>query len=151
MRSRRIFTSLNSSKHVPIAKTRSHRFWSEYNLSKHVPVAKYWFVSFLIAWTISVIVWCYVLVFIRGSQVSKRAENDQEIAFYVMKKKSLWKPRSHRFWHDYNSSKHVPVAFATFFATGTCFDELKMQEILENCLWKHVLIAKTAQKSPQIV
>ena len=125
MRSRRIFTSLNSSKHVPIAKTRSHRFWSEYNLSKHVPVAKYWFVSFLIAWIISVIVWCYVLVFIRGSQVSKRAENDQEIAFYVMKKKSLWKPRSHRFWHDYNSSKHVPVAFATF---------LRRERVLTN--WK---------------
>ena len=63
---------------------------------------------------ISVIVWCYVLVFIRGSQVSKRAEIDQEIAFYVMKQKSLLKPRSHRFWHDCNMSKHVPVAFATF-------------------------------------
>ena len=115
MRSRRIFIGFKFIKRVPIAKTHSHRFWSEYNLSKHVPVAKYWFVSFLIAWIISVIVWCYVLVFIRGSQVSKRAENDQEIAFYVMKKKSLWKPRSHRFWHDYNLSKPVSVAFATFW------------------------------------
>ena len=39
MRSRCIYTSLISSKHVPIAKTRSHRFWWEWNLSKHVPVA----------------------------------------------------------------------------------------------------------------
>ena len=38
--------------------------------------------------------------------------------------------------------------FCHFFATGTCFDELKMQEILKNCLWKHVLIAKNAQKRP---
>ena len=103
MRSRRIFINFKVIKHVPIAKTRSHRFWSEYNLSKHVPVAKYWFVSFLIAWIISVIVWCYVLVFIRGSQVSKRAEIYQEIAFYLMKQKSLLKPRSHHFWHDYIS------------------------------------------------
>ena len=34
-----------------------------------------------------------------------------------MKQKSLLKPRSHRFLHDCNLSKHVPVAFATFFAT----------------------------------
>ena len=54
-----------------------------------------------------------MLVFIRGPQVSKRAEIDQEIAFYLMKQKSLLKPRSHRFWHDYNLSKHVSVAFAT--------------------------------------
>ena len=127
MCSHRIFISFKFIKRVPIAKTHSHRFWSEYNLSKHVPVAKYWFVSFLIAWIISVIVWCYVLVFIRGSQVSKRAENDQEIAFYVMKKKSLWKPRSHRFWHDYNSSKHVPVAFATF---------LPLERVLSNWNWR---------------
>ena len=38
----------------------------------------------------------------------------QEIAFYVMKHKPLLKPRSHRFWHDYNLSKNVSVAFATF-------------------------------------
>ena len=55
-----------------------------------------------------------MLVFIRGSQVLKRAEIDREIAFYLMKQKSLLKPRSHRFWHDCNLSKHVPVAFATF-------------------------------------
>ena len=85
MRSRRIFTSFNLSKHVPIAKARAHRFWWEWNLSKHVPVAKYWFVSLLIAWMISVITWCHVLEFLRGSQVSKREEIDQEIAFYVMK------------------------------------------------------------------
>ena len=55
-----------------------------------------------------------MLVFIVGSEVTKRAEIDQEIAFFVMKQKSLLKPRSHRLWHDYNLSNHVPVAFATF-------------------------------------
>ena len=75
-----------------------------------------------------------MLAFLRGPQVSKISEIDQEIAFYVMKHKPLLKPRSHRFWHDYNLSKHVPVAFATFFAMGTCFDEVKMQEMLEKGL-----------------
>ena len=55
-----------------------------------------------------------MLVFIGGPLIPKRAEIDQEIAFYIMKQKSLLKPRSHRFWHDYNLSKHVSVAFATF-------------------------------------
>ena len=149
MRPRRIFTSLNSSKHFPIAKTRSYRFWSEYNLSKHVPVAKYWFVSFLIAWIISVIVWCYVLVFIRGSQVSKRAENDQEIAFYVMKQKSLLKPHSHRFWQDYNLSKHVPVASACFFLRWErVLTNWKWRKHCKKSLWKHGFIAKIAHKGP---
>ena len=114
MRSHCIFISLNLSKHVPIAKTRSHRFLSKNNLSKHVPVAKYWFVSLLTALIISVIVMRYVLVFLGGLQVPKKAEIDQEIAFLVMEHKPLLKPRSHRFWHDYNLSKHVPVKFATF-------------------------------------
>ena len=57
---------------------------------------------------------CYVLVFLGGPQVPKRAEIDQEIAFHAMKQKLLLKPPSHRFWHDYNLSKHIPVAFATF-------------------------------------
>ena len=51
-----------------------------------------------------------MLVFLGGPQVLKRAEN----GFVGMKQTSLLKPRSHRFWHDYNLSKHVPVAFATF-------------------------------------
>ena len=123
MRSRRIFISFKFIKHVPIAKTRSNRFWSECNLSKHVPIAKYWL--FLIAWIISVIVWCYGLVFIRGSKISKRAEIDQEIAFYLMKHKPLLKQRSHCFCHNYNLSKHVPVAFATF---------LRRERVLTN--WK---------------
>ena len=55
-----------------------------------------------------------MLAFLRGPQVSKISEIDQEIAFYVMKHKRMLKPRSHRFWHDYSLSKHVPVAFATF-------------------------------------
>ena len=97
------------SKHVPIA------FRSKNNLSKHVPVAKYWFVSLLTALIISVNVMQYVLVFLGGLQVPKKAEIDQEIAFLVMEHKPLLKPRSHRFWHDYNLSKHVSVAFATFW------------------------------------
>ena len=44
-----------------------------------------------------------------------------------MKQKPLLKPPSHRFWLDYNLSKHLPIEFATFFAMGRCFDELKMQ------------------------
>ena len=44
----------------------------------------------------------------------KKAEFDQEIAFYFIQPKSLLKPRSHRFWYDYNLSKRVPIAFATF-------------------------------------
>ena len=57
---------------------------------------------------------CYVLVFLGGPQVLKRSEIDQEMCFFGMKQKPLLKPRSHRFWHDCNLSKHVPVAFATF-------------------------------------
>ena len=122
MRSRRIFTSLNSSKHVPIAKTRSHRFWSEYNLSKHVPVAKFWFVSFLKARIISVILWCYVLVF-RGSEVSKRAEIDQEIVFHDMKQKSLLK------WN------YVPIPFGMIRICQNTFP-LHLPLILTNYKWR---------------
>ena len=56
-----------------------------------------------------------MLVFLGGPQVPKIADIYQEIAFYVMKQKPLLKTRSHYFWHDYNLSKHVPVAFATFW------------------------------------
>ena len=38
-----------------------------------------------------------------------------------------------------------------FFAMGRCFDELKMQEMLQKGLWKHLLIAKNSQKCPKIV
>ena len=56
-----------------------------------------------------------MLVYLGGPQVLKRAEILPGIGFFAMKKKSLLKPRSHRFWHDYNLSKHVSVAFATFW------------------------------------
>ena len=56
-----------------------------------------------------------MLVYFGGPQVLKRAEIYQELDFFAMKQKSLLKPRSHRFWHDYNLSKHVSVAFATFW------------------------------------
>ena len=56
----------------------------------------------------------YPFMTIAGLQVPKKAEIYQEIAFLFMKHKPLLKPRSHRFWHDYNVSKHVPGAFATF-------------------------------------
>ena len=79
---------------------------------------------------ISVIAWCHVLVFLRGSQVSKREEIDQKIAVYVMKQKPLLKPCSHYFWHDYNLSKHVPVAFATFLL----WERVLTQKIMEKAL-----------------
>ena len=41
-----------------------------------------------------------------------------------MKHKPLLKPISHRFWHDCNLSKHIPVAFATF---------LQWERVLTNC------------------
>ena len=125
MRSRCIFISLNLSKHVPIAKTNSHHFWHDFNLSKHVPVAKYWFVSLLTAWIINAIVRCYVLVFLGGPQVPKKSWNWPRNGFFVMKQKPLLKTPSHCFWHDYNLSKHVPVAFATF---------LRWERVLTN--WK---------------
>ena len=78
----RILIGFKFIKPVPIA-------FGEYNLSKHVPVAKYWFVLFWIPWRISEIVWFYMLVFIRGSKVSKRAEINQDIAFYVMEQKVI--------------------------------------------------------------
>ena len=114
MRSHCIFISLNLSKlplpkHVPIAFCQKKN-----NLSKHVPVTKYRFVSLLTALIISVIVMRYVLVFLGGLQVPKKAEIDQEIAFLFTEHKPLLKPCSHRFWHDYNLSKHVPVVFAPF-------------------------------------
>ena len=68
-----------------------------------------------------------------------------------MKQKPLLKPPSHRFWLDYNLSKHLPVEFATFFVRGRCFDELKMQEMLQKGLSKHLHIAKNSQKWPKIV
>ena len=55
-----------------------------------------------------------MLVFIGGPQVPKRAEIDQEIAFYVIKQQPLLKTPSHRFWLDYNSSKPLPIEFAIF-------------------------------------
>ena len=55
-----------------------------------------------------------MLVLVGGPQVSKRAEIDQEIAYYVIKQQPLLKPPSHCFWHDYNLSKHLPLGFATF-------------------------------------
>ena len=55
------------------------------------------------------------LVYLGGPQVLKRAEILPGIGFFAMKKKSLLKPRSHHFWHDYNLSKHVSIAFATFW------------------------------------
>ena len=111
MRSRRIFTSLNSSKHVPIAKTCSHRFWSEYNLSKHVPVAKYWFVLFWIPWRISEIVWFYMLVFIRGSKVSKKELNLTEKLLFV------W-------WSKIHCWNHVPIAFGMITICQNTFPSL---------------------------
>ena len=62
--------------------------------------------------------------------------------FFAMKQMHVLKPCSHRFWRDYNLLKHILVA-CHFFAVGKCFDELKMQEMLEKGL-----IAKTAQKGP---
>ena len=44
-----------------------------------------------------------------------------------MKEKSLLKPLSHRFLHDYDLSKHVPVAFATF---------LRWERVLTNWKWR---------------
>ena len=38
-----------------------------------------------------------------------------------------------------------------FFAMGRCFDELKMQVMLQKGLVKHLLIAKNSQKCPKIV
>ena len=55
-----------------------------------------------------------MLLYLGGLKVLERAEILPGLGFFAMKKKSLLKPRSHRFWHDYNLSKHVPVAFATF-------------------------------------
>ena len=148
MRSRRIFTSLNSSKHVPIAKTRSHRFWWEWNLSKHVPVAKYLFVSLLTAWISNVIVRCHVLVHLGGPQVLKRAEILPGIGIFCNEEKVFVETTfpSLLAWLQFVKTRFR--RFCHFLATGTCFDELKMQEILENCLWKHVLTAKIAQKRP---
>ena len=125
MRSRRIFTSFYLPKHVTIAKAHSHCFWWEWNLSNHVPVAKYWLVSLLTAWIINVIVRCCVLVFLGAAQVLKKIWYLSRNGFFVRKQKPLLKPRSHRFWHDCNLSKHVPVAFATF---------LRRERVLTN--WK---------------
>ena len=110
MRSRRIFTSLNSSKHVPIAKTRSHRFWWEWNLSKHVPVAKYLFVSLLTAWISNVIVRCHVLVYLGGPQVLKRSEIYQELDFLQWRKSLCW--------------NHVPIAFGMITICQNTFPSL---------------------------
>ena len=55
-----------------------------------------------------------MLVFLGAAQVLKRSEIYQEMDFFVWKQKPLLKLRTHRFWHDCNLSKHVPVAFATF-------------------------------------
>ena len=67
-----------------------------------------------------------MLVYLGGPQVLKRAEILPGIGFFAMKKKSLLKPRSHRFWHDYNLSKHVSVAFATFW---------RQERVLTNSNW----------------
>jgi len=129
-------------------KTRSHRFWWEWNLWKRVPIAKYWFVSLLIAWMkCNYLVPC-VGMLKRLKSIKKRRNwpkncilCDEAIAIVETTFPPLlaWfqfvKTRFRRFWH--------------FSATGTCFNELKMQEILENCLRKHVLIAKNAQKRPK--
>ena len=56
-----------------------------------------------------------MLVYLGGPQVLKRDEILPGIGFFAMKKKSLLKPRSHRFWHYNNLSKPVSVAFATFW------------------------------------
>ena len=77
---------------------------------------------------INVIVRCCVLVFLVGPQVLKTADIYQEMDFFVMKQKPLLKPRSHCFGHDCNLSKHVLIAFATFLAMRTCFDQLKCWE-----------------------
>ena len=133
---------------VSIYKTCSHCFWSEYNLSKHVPVAKYWFVSLLTAWIINANVWCYVLIFLRGPQVSKRAEIDQKKYFLCDEALAFVENTFPLLLAWLQFVKTCSRRFCHFFAMGTCFDKLKMQEILEKSLWKHGLIAKTAQKRP---
>ena len=55
-----------------------------------------------------------MLLFLGAAKPLKRSEIYQEMDFFVRKQKPLLKPRSHRFLHDCNLSKHVPVAFATF-------------------------------------
>ena len=122
MRSCRIFTSFNLSKHVPIAKARSHRFWWEWNLSKHVPVAKYWFISLLIAWMISVITWFHVLEFFRGSQVSKREEIDQKLL-------SMW-------WSNSHCWNHVPTAFGMISICQNTFPSLLPLFCDGNVFWR---------------
>ena len=44
-----------------------------------------------------------------------------------MKQKPLLKPPSHRFWLDYNLSKHLPIEFATF---------LRWESVLTNRKWR---------------
>ena len=151
MRSRLIFTIFNLSKHVPIAKTRSHRFWWEWNLSKHAPVAKYFFVSLLTAWISNFIVRCHVLVYLGGPQVLKRSEIFTRNWIFCNEEKVFVETTFPSLLAWLQFVKTCFRRFCHFLATGTCFDKLKLQEILENCPWKHVLIAKTAQKRPQIV
>ena len=94
---------MRSCKRLPVAfpsvkiyKTPPHCFWPKHHLSKHLTVANYC-KTLLKAWIASVIVRCYVLVLLGGSQAPKWAEIDQEIAFLVMKHKPLW--------------KHLPIDF----------------------------------------
>ena len=75
-----------------------------------------------------------MLVYFGGPQVLKRAEIYQKLDFFAMKQKSLLKPCFHRFWHDYNLSKHLPVEFANFLQWEGVLVELKMQEMLPKAL-----------------
>ena len=105
----------------------------------------------LTAWIISVIVRCYVLVFLGGPQVPKWAEIDQEIAFLVMKHKPLWKKPSHRFWQDYNLSKHLPVEIATFLRWEGVLMNWKCRKCWKKAFENNFSLQKNSQKSPKIV
>ena len=146
MRSHRISISFKLIKHVPIAKTRSYCFWHDYSLSKHIPIAKYWFVCLLKAGIISVIVRCYVLVFLGGPQVPKIADTYQEIAFYVMKQKPLLKPRPIAFGMITICQNTFPSLLPLFCNGNVFLTNWKCRKYWEKSLWKHGLIAKNAQK-----